>query len=145
MTYSKILLVLVGLMSFPVGVFAQPLASLKSGNTLLPACKQLIAAYDKAGSSLYSPQSVVCLAYVTGYLHGADATLITAAAKAYGDTSPTWKADLKKLAAYCLPDGVAVIQVVRVIVQYLEKHPTELHQDPEFLVYGALITGFPCK
>jgi len=46
---------------------------------------------------------------------------------------------------FCLPEGVAPQQEVRVVVKYLEDNPAKLHESAAVLVMGALSGAFPCK
>lgn len=45
---------------------------------------------------------------------------------------------------FCLPDGVAPNQTVRVVVKWLEDHPARLHESAVELVLGALRENYPC-
>lgn len=44
----------------------------------------------------------------------------------------------------CLPERIATIQGVRVVVKYLKDHPEQLHQPDTLLVMTALNKAFPC-
>jgi hypothetical protein len=45
----------------------------------------------------------------------------------------------------CVPPGVTLGQMARIIGKYLREHPAELHEEAHFLVYQALRRPFPCK
>jgi len=44
----------------------------------------------------------------------------------------------------CLPQGGTVGQLVRVIIQYLEANPAELHKEASGLAIAAFRKAFPC-
>ena len=50
---------------------------------------------------------------------------------------------------YCWPasgeSGVTLGQVKLEVVNYLERHPEELHRSASGLVYLAFVEAFPCK
>lgn len=45
----------------------------------------------------------------------------------------------------CPPDGVTLGQIVRVVVNYLESKPQNLHYEFNMLVLAALNSAWPCK
>lgn len=48
-------------------------------------------------------------------------------------------------ASYCLPQGLAEQQEVRVVVTYLQSHPERLQEEGQTLALDALHQAFPCK
>jgi hypothetical protein len=46
---------------------------------------------------------------------------------------------------YCLPPGVDLDQLRKVVRQYLENNPAKLHLPSEILVMSALEQAFPCR
>jgi hypothetical protein len=44
----------------------------------------------------------------------------------------------------CLPSGVTLEQLVRVVVQYVQDHPQRLHERSNGLIHDAIQTAFPC-
>ena len=48
-------------------------------------------------------------------------------------------------AGYCLPQGSASEQEVRVVVTYLQSHPERLQEEGRTLALDALHQAFPCK
>ncbi|MGE0684112.1 MAG: Rap1a/Tai family immunity protein [Candidatus Binatia bacterium] len=48
-------------------------------------------------------------------------------------------------AGYCLPQGLAYEQEVRVVVTYLQSHPERLQEEGRTLALDALHQAFPCK
>jgi hypothetical protein len=46
---------------------------------------------------------------------------------------------------YCLPDGVEIYQLVKVVRKYLEDNPAKLHLPSGILVESALNQAFPCR
>jgi hypothetical protein len=45
----------------------------------------------------------------------------------------------------CIPESVTRQQMVRVVVAYLDSHPSELHKNFDLLAFGALMQAWPCK
>ena len=45
---------------------------------------------------------------------------------------------------YCPPHNVSLIQMINVVVEYLQKHPEDLHYSASSLVMGAYVEAFPC-
>ena len=44
----------------------------------------------------------------------------------------------------CLPEGLEVSQLVRVIIEYLNEHPKDLNRPAFMLITNALAETFPC-
>ena len=62
------------------------------------------------------------------------------------DTDKEYDKELgKKISLFCLPENVGAIQVIRVIVKFLDNHPEMLHQKSEILIPVALAIAFPCS
>jgi hypothetical protein len=53
--------------------------------------------------------------------------------------------DIKKYSLYCLPKGTKSMQMVQVIIDYLQKHPTQLNDPANLAVARAFRDHFPCK
>lgn len=45
----------------------------------------------------------------------------------------------------CVPDGVKPLQLVRIVVKYLNSYPARLSQPDSLLVIRALADAYPCK
>jgi hypothetical protein len=127
------------------------LGPLESGNRLLPACRNAVRYFDQASRSELSTFGVteasICIAYVTGFVHGSEQATATAALAVYGreHAQLLMPQYFRRLAAYCLPEQVSSSQIVRVVVAYLERRPEDLHKDTELLVVLALADAFPCR
>lgn len=46
---------------------------------------------------------------------------------------------------FCIPYEVQVGQLVRVVVNHLEKNPEKLHEHEGGLVWAAIVDAYPCK
>jgi hypothetical protein len=46
---------------------------------------------------------------------------------------------------YCVPNGVTLGQMVKVVVNYLEKHPENLHLNAEDEILSAIRSAWPCR
>lgn len=51
----------------------------------------------------------------------------------------------KALPTHCVPMGVTVEQLVKVIVKYLDQHPEKLHLTAFLLISQATHEAFPCS
>jgi hypothetical protein len=45
----------------------------------------------------------------------------------------------------CIPDGVTVEQISRVVVAYADKHPEKTHERLNRFIYAAVRDAWPCK
>lgn len=104
------------------------------GNELLRDCNSVIK--EENGATLSTTELVgatYCNGYISGFL---DSYSI--------DSYAFEKATQRKLYC-CLPPKAKIIQLVRVIVKYLEEHPAELHENVRMLMMAALNKAFPCE
>jgi hypothetical protein len=120
MPSNKCLAQLVGVVSLACLLGCrEALASSTTGNAMLPGCRNSLN--DTAPST-----------YTGGLCMG---VIITAAM--LGDYLPL------NLRA-CPPTGVTFGQTLRVVVDYMEKNPNQLHKEFPFLVVLALNRAWPC-
>ena len=48
--------------------------------------------------------------------------------------------------AVCFPsEGMTIGQSVRIVTQYLESHPEQLHESSTVLIFGAFLAAYPCN
>jgi Rap1a immunity proteins len=92
------------------------------GNELLRYCTDSSPA-DSVG--------IAKSAWCSGYLLGIDDM------RKFSATLPHRPTD-------CMPEGVTMVQVKRVVVDYLQEHPEELRYSSVVLVHNALKHAFPC-
>jgi hypothetical protein len=57
----------------------------------------------------------------------------------------TGMARLQKPSPFCVPDSVTNEQEVRVVVNYIDRHPEKMHLYFSYLAYDALREAWPCK
>ena len=75
-----------------------------------------------------------------------EASKCRAYTQAVHDDYATWRdADIIPGDYYCLPNGVIVSQLERIVVKYLEARPEELHMAASGLVVLAYMEAFPCN
>jgi hypothetical protein len=86
-----------------------------SANLYLPPCQKLIQRERDTRSAFGRG---VCQGTVYGLLYASDS---------------------------CLPTGVSLLQVVRVVVAYIERRPQRMHEDFRKLSVEALHEAWPCK
>jgi hypothetical protein len=89
-----------------------------SANYLLPACKALVSSSTK--------ESLMLQGFCGGMVSGIAVM-----------------AQVPK--AVCIPDAASALQMVRVVVQYLEARPNRLHERFEGLALEALAKAWPCR
>jgi hypothetical protein len=51
----------------------------------------------------------------------------------------------KTIRQLCLPNGVSVVQLIRVVVSYGNAHPEQLHTHAALFTLNAFIKAFPCQ
>ncbi|MFN3233231.1 MAG: Rap1a/Tai family immunity protein [Alphaproteobacteria bacterium] len=125
-----------------------------SGPELIGHCK----AYTDAPTSL---DGVVCVAYIQGFLGGAEATDATVEENVLSQYQQDHSAFMRRvvrtrlgrsveeygataLANYCLPLAEPVTRVVLRVVQYIDAHPEAESLNAQEVVYGALKEHYPC-
>ena len=45
----------------------------------------------------------------------------------------------------CIAGKVTTAELIRVVVKFLNDHPTELHEETGIVVYHAFINAYPCE
>jgi hypothetical protein len=98
-----------------------------TGHVLLRKCKAAI-------EDLTEDQRIADAGQCTGYVHGIEEMLRFIEIR-YGLTD----------SLFCVPKGVNLGQMARVVVKYLEDHPERLHETDINLVVDAFKLAFPCK
>ena len=102
----------------------------RDGNTLLKDCNAALNYADNKTQPDAIAEAATCVGYINGVL----------------DTLTMWnainEADFK---IACFPDGVSPLQLIRVVVKYLNDHPEELHEAAIVLTFRAASTAFPCS
>jgi hypothetical protein len=93
-----------------------------SANYLMPACRDWIAG-DRQGRDYVD--EAMCAGIISGLAY--TARFLPA------DTSS------------CRPQGVAIGQMVRVVVAYIERRPEQMHEDFVSLAIEAFHEAWPCK
>jgi hypothetical protein len=106
------------------------------GNSLLEKCSLVLKMYE--GQNVSSPidnlHAGTCLGLVRGI----------------ADTLNLWRSSdagpVDNTEMYgCMPDGLKTIQLVRIVVKYLNDNPAKLQWPDTTLVGTALAAAFPCK
>lgn len=97
----------------------------ESGTAFLADC----SAFDSPNNT---QESVVCLAWVEGFVNGARVT-------------ETFHNTPQKDQMFCLPGEVTSLQAGRVIRKYILDHPEKEHMPTMYLASEALVQGFSCK
>jgi hypothetical protein len=117
---------------------------LSSGGSLLSACKKDIARTEGATlSNADKARGLMCAAYIKGFVEGHDTIAIRLAKRQYGGKVANSNVETFRL--FCYPETIAVPQLTRVVIRYLEQHPETLHLHPVLTVTAALREAFPCQ
>jgi hypothetical protein len=104
-------------------------ANFLTGSQLLAKCrahKTLVAAGEKTTDGQAAANAMYCRGYVWGYADGLR--------RPHGE-----------LGKPCWPDGVTYIQILAVVIKYLEENPAQLHRPSGDLVETALQEAWPCN
>lgn len=105
-------------------------ATERDGNKLLTDCSIAINVMEDVSKE---PTQITSTAYCLGHVRGAD------------DMHNLYRAVSKSKPLYCMPSGVTMGQMVRIIVKYLKENPEQLHEDGTMLIAAALRDAYPCK
>lgn len=66
-----------------------------------------------------------------------------------GETMSYWQghdADMRDAPGHaCIPDGVTPVQAAKVVIKFLNNHPSRLHERDVILILNALQDSFPCS
>ena len=131
-----------------LSLVVSPLAAkeypLSSSSSLLSACKKDVA--RTAGARLSNAdkaRGLMCGAYIKGLVEGHDTMAILLATRHYGGKVANSK--MKTFRLFCYPEAVAVQQLTKVVIRYLEQHPETLDLHPVLTVTQALREAFPCQ
>jgi hypothetical protein len=123
----RLLLVMAGVSGSIVATFvgteAQSRSDARSANYLLQGCR--IVAADAVPPEGQFVQATLCLGKLEALAFFASS--INGPAKA------------------CPPSEAPVSQVAKVVVDYLDRHPAELHEPFLGLAYNAVAEAWPCK
>ncbi len=121
---------------------AQGLMYERTGDYLLTACKQALNATDT--NQPWSAEATYCATWLDGFVTGSRLTTLDLGVLKYG-RSATSERVYGEFGTFCMPDDVRTVQIIRVVVHFLETHPNSLNQDSGVLTVLALKLGWPCK
>jgi hypothetical protein len=133
--------------------YAQEAQFPKDGNGLLDYCNHVVNLLD-AQATQKTQDDTMKIGWCLGYIDASEErisnwrvgtaieTLVTQKA---GKPAPSRLWADEDFAGICLPDGVSLGQVARVLVQWLRQHPERLHEAKSLLVMAALKDAFPCQ
>ncbi|WP_428673839.1 Rap1a/Tai family immunity protein [Reyranella sp.] len=107
------------LCSVPVAVLAQQERGQTSGAAMLNACRDFEALRDDARTSNF----------MQGYCAGA----VIAAALLHDQVK------------FCIPGPVPKVQLVRIVIDYLQRNPAQQHLELAVLASYALAGAYPCS
>lgn len=110
-----------------------PARSLESANELLGGCEGFLRAYRPAGAGfrLEAPNGAVYECW--GYIN------------AFQQLSALVDDGHKPLTGACVPPEGTAVQILRVVVAYLQRHPERLHERAGLVALSAMREAFPCR
>ena len=98
-----------------------------TGNDLLEACRRdAMGAYGHGESASFDEGE--CLGNLEAIMHLSDIISVD-----------------NKGPDFCIPDGVTVRQMAKVVVNFLDRHPEQLHRPFSWSAHRALMDVWPCK
>jgi hypothetical protein len=101
----------------------------RSGPDFLQFCKH---AEDDPYEPQYAVDASVCVGFVEGFVQG---TYVT---ENFHNTPFENRMT-------CPPDGVTLVQFIRIVQKYIQEHPERAHLETRYLASEALIWAFPCN
>lgn len=117
-----------------------------SGKFLLSTCKQAISAQD--ANQPYSKQAVYCMGFIDGLTSGSLMTSVLLTTKKYShfpDEATLVEQYSKEYGVVCMTNDIPRIDIIRVVVRYLETHRSELNKYSSLLAIKALQEEWPCE
>jgi hypothetical protein len=114
--------IVIGLISLLTGARANAEEIRGDGTELLRYCIE-----SSPGDALGPTKSAWCIGYLLGI-----------------DDMRRFSAMLPNRPTDCIPEGVTMVQMKRIVVNYLQEYPEELHYSSVVLVHNALKHAFPC-
>lgn len=109
---------------------AQPQISRADGNTLLAECSEITRGLENGSTIDGSIGGSYCLGMVNGMLN----------------LNYIYQSQPGRDALFCLPAEPVItnIEAARVVVNYLQEHPQQLHEDQASLMFFAFEKAWPC-
>ncbi len=108
--------------------------SMESANELLGSCESFLRAYRPAGEGFQLQAPTAAMYECWGYIN---AVQQLSALIDEGRTTP--------ITGACVPPEGTAVQIVRVVVAYLQKHPERLHERAGAVTLDAMRHAFPCR
>ncbi|MFZ2315429.1 MAG: Rap1a/Tai family immunity protein [Gammaproteobacteria bacterium] len=136
------------LIIFFFNFFLIPTANAYSGEELLEDCKKSVEWVDGASpnNSNYTMGINTSLTRCSSYIRGMiDMQTTYSYAFEYSSKGSQSNDEYKKYYIFCIPSGVNILQVTRVLIKSLESTPELLHANASTLASLALIKAFPCE
>ena len=97
-----------------------------NGNDMLEGCKKVTELPHEAGNLDFG--SGLCVGVISGVIHASEFAGFEHGTK-----------------LFCMPDGVSILQIARIMHKYLSETPEVLHVTAGTLTAFALSNKYPCK
>ena len=142
--------VLLALLMFADVALGQSLNQWKGdGNALLLRCSAAELGTDDSTKKLTNAEAIdvaSCIAYMQGIIEFDEAS----SALVIPHVACSKMKDEKGCTPYvrqtiCIPEGVTVGRLARVVMKWLREHPEKLHYRASMVAYAAIYEAFPCK
>jgi len=113
-----------------------PARSMESANELLSSCESFLRAYRPTGGSGFRLEAATASMYgCWGFI-----TALQQLSAVWADEGQT-----TTVTGACPPPETTTVQLLRVVVAYMQRHPENLHLQAASVSIYALKQAFPCK
>lgn len=118
-------------------LFLSAFAKAETGETLLENCNQAIRVNENPEtiSLATETKAMECMSYINGIM----------------DVFGVWQVEANAVKGTmlpppaCIPEGATLLQLVRVVVKYLQDNPKDLNKPEGNLAMKALGDAYPCQ
>ena len=116
--------------AFPVAAQSPSMPSRADGHALLAECGDVVTFVETGVSNDFSVGGSYCLGMVNGMLN----------------LNTIYQAQPGRRPLFCVPSTPTITnaEAARVVVNYLNAHPEQLHQDQASLMFFAFEQAWPC-
>jgi len=110
-----------------------------SGNEYLAICSSLEIPADKVNAT-----DLAAIYRCQGFMEGLrDGVGVATSIVQHSNPTLNLKGSMSDL-GICFPDGVVLLQDIRVVLKYIREHPEQTHLPSAVLVVAANLQAFPC-
>lgn len=137
------LVIVVLLLLIPLPLIAAGLDRLAYGNSLLSVCENAIVDDYRTLPKTGQADGLLCYGYISGFNDGHRMMAVWSALK-HAESKNNLPSEIETEPRYCHPENMAKKQILSIVVQYLQEHRENLHEESYVLIGDALQDAFPC-